>query len=301
MKILLTAAITLLASLAFGQSKTQQVADAMGTRIREIPTAQDKITFAFDEGGKERYYNRTGNGRDPYPALLKATGGIIRFNDQGGRLISITKNGDVIARGPEVEVVNRAPVGNRNAVYITPSETGDPVRPRTLPTSQEIGSMARTDEPVGYTVPDSVTIAETVTRTKYEIWKIGETAKAAARPWWELVMWFLWYVFAFVVIVAGVLWFAAWVFAREGMYTAHKACRRSLAYIAVGAGAIVLINCLLFAASFGLHPIVLVLIAGAEVRLAAWAVTIIVPDFKPAAGNAPIVRRGNSGMTPYEQ
>ena len=225
MKIHLTAAILFACLQAFGQSKTRQVDEAIGMRIREIPTRQDKITFAFDEGGKERYYNRTGDGRKTYTELLQAVVGLITFNDEGGRLISIAKttNGktEIVARGPDVEIVNRAPTGNRNTVYYEPSQSGDPVRPRILPTSQEVANTPRTDETVGYSVPDSTEIVRKIDEAKEKITGWKQQMWADIKPVWGFVMWCFSSIIVLLVCFAGICRYVAKTSTNESLINSY--------------------------------------------------------------------------------
>ena len=221
MKIHITAITLLVCLQAFGQSKTRQVDEAIGMRIREIPTRQDKITFAFDEGGKERYYNRTGDGRKTYTELLQAVVGLITFNDEGGRLISIVKNGEVIAKGEAVEVVNKAPAGNRNAVYYEPSQSGDPVRPRILPTSPEVANTPRTDETVGYSVPDSTEIVRKIDEAKEKITGWKQQMWADIKPVWGFVMWCFSSIIVLLVCFAGICRYVAKTSTNESLINSY--------------------------------------------------------------------------------
>ena len=221
MKIHITAITLLVCLQAFGQSKTRQVDEAIGMRIREIPTRQDKITFAFDEGGKERYYNRTGDGKKTYTELLQAVSGLITFNDEGGRLISIVKNGEVIAKGEAVEVVNKAPAGNRNAVYYEPSQSGDPVRPRILPTSQEVANTPRTDETVGYSVPDSTEIVRKIDEAKEKITGWKQQMWADIKPVWGFVMWCFSSIIVLLVCFAGICRYVAKTSTNESLINSY--------------------------------------------------------------------------------
>ena len=221
MKIHITAITLLVCLQAFSQSKTRQVDEAIGMRIREIPTRKDKITFAFDEGGKERYYNRTGDGKKTYTELLQAVVGLITFNDEGGRLISIVKNGEVIAKGEAVEVVNKAPAGNRNAVYYEPSQSGDPVRPRILPTSQEVANTPRTDETVGYSVPDSTEIVRKIDEAKEKITGWKQQMWADIKPVWGFVMWCFSSIIVLLVCFAGICRYVAKTSTNESLINSY--------------------------------------------------------------------------------
>lgn len=269
----------------FSQSKTRQVDEALGTRIREIPAPGANITFAFNEGGKDRYYYRTGDGRRTYVELLQKVQGLGSFNDEGGQLVAIQKDGKTIAQAEHVELVN-LPRGGGN--YITnPSQTGDPVRPNPLPTAGEVAAMPRTDQPVNYAIPDSATMAGMAERAKYQIWSMGQEAGRGVRPWWEVVMFTLWTCFPFLIVFGAISWFVAKVAAKEGMYDMHKWARYCFAVLALSVGSVLLINCLLFAVYAGVGPFGMTVIAIVETSIAYWVATKLIPDFRPAAGNAP--------------
>jgi len=192
---------------AFGQqSKTRQVDEALGTRIREIPAAGAKITYAFQEGGKEKYYTRTGDGISDYTELLQRPRGIVQYNDHGGELIAVTKNGEIIARGPYVERVNITPP----AGYIPPGETDDPIRPRNRSSESHRN---------GYlSLPDSATTASTLNGVRHE-WddkrgQIWQTVK----PTWEWIMSMFFSIVPLFICFGGMFRYYAGTAANEAFY-----------------------------------------------------------------------------------
>ena len=192
---------------AFGQeSKTRQVDEALGTRIREIPAAGAKVTFAFREGSKEKYYTRTGDGRSDYTELLQRTTGIVKYNDQGGgELIAVTKNGEIIARGADVERVNISPP----AGYIPPGET-DPIRPR-----NKSSELHRNEY---LSIPDSATTASTLNGVRHE-WddkrgQIWQTVK----PTWEWIMSMFFSIVPLFICFGGMFRYYAGTAANEAFY-----------------------------------------------------------------------------------
>jgi fatty acid desaturase len=133
-------------------------------------------------------------------------------------------------------------------------------------------------------------MADMAEQVRYEIWKATEAAGQGVKPWWDVVMYALWRVFAFLLIALCLSWLFAGVCAKEGMYALHKQSRRAFAVILLSVAAIVLTNFLLMAVSAGFGPLGLTLVAATETFIAYKVVTWLVPDFRPALGNEP--RRG---------
>lgn len=203
---------------AFGQSKTRQVDEALGTRIREIPEAGANITFAFQEGGKEKYYTRTGDGKSDYTALLQTTSGLIRFNDQGGQLIAVQKNGEIVARAEKVERVNLSPVGSNGAPYLEESTTGDPIRPRGVLTAPDVENTPNTDGPLNIHIPtpeETNAVLDNASREwdyrKTELW-------AAVRPVWKWIMSMFFSIIPLFICAGGLFRYYAGTAANEAFY-----------------------------------------------------------------------------------
>lgn len=277
---------------AFGQSKAQQVDAALGSMNSDVPKRGDEITFIFEEGGKEKYYNRTGDGRSEYIDLLRRTTGIVRYNDEGGQLVAITKNGALVARGAMVERVNLSPstASSREAPngYATQSVTSDPIRPRgAIPTAGEIAETPRTDMPLEMSFPDSAEMVDRVDRMQYEMYKAGRYANSVIRPWWELFMWAYWDWFWLICIVTGVSWLFASSFATEGFWSVHRNAKIILLGVTVASASIFIVNIILWAKWIGIGPFWLAVITGVLCGSAYWLLIKINPDFRPARGNDP--------------
>ena len=275
---------------AFGQSKAQQVDAALGAMNSDVPKRGDEITFIFEEGGKEKYYNRTGDGRSEYIDLLRRTTGIVRYKDEGGQLVAITKNGALVARGAMVERVNLSPstASSREAPngYATQSVTEDPIRPRgAIPTAGEIAETPRTDMPMEMTFPDSAEMVDQVDRMQYEMYKAGRYANSVIRPWWELFMWAYWDWFWLICIVTGVSWLFASSFATEGFWAVHRNAKIILLGVTVASASIFIVNIILWAKWIGIGPFWLAVITGVLCVSAYWLLIKINPDFRPAPGN----------------
>jgi len=277
----------------FAQSKTRQVDEALGTRIREIPNAGESVTFVFQEGRKEKSYHRSGDGRKTYTELLQTTGGLFPYNDEGGQLLYVEKSGEVVARASAVQdVLPRTNVGPGNG-YVTESYTGDPVRPRPVAD----GSVIQ-PEPEQYrqlAMPDSSKSAAMAERMKYEIWRAGEYGGRLAKPWWEVVMEAFWVLYPILIILATIAWICARVFSSEGMLYEHKAARRTLVYILLIIAGVMAINTLVWAISIRMHPLGVTGLALAISGIAWYIVSRLSPNFDPAPGNEPERGQANGG------
>jgi hypothetical protein len=209
--------LLLLCLPAFGQSKTRQVDEALGTRIREIPQAGERVEYRFAEKGKEMVYTRTGDGRSEYTDLLKKTKGLVTFNDQGGDLIAVLKNGEVVAKADNVERVNATPSRpDRNAAYLPENNTSDPVRPRgALPTADEIAGTPRTDQVY---LPDSSEVAETLDGVKKKINYRKTELWHTVEPIWEFVMWAFFSVIPIAICFGGLFRYVSQTARNEGFY-----------------------------------------------------------------------------------
>lgn len=166
-----TAVFLLLAVSSFAQNAAQ-VSQALGTRIREIPPAGAEVTYEFET----KEFSRVADGRRDYVSLLKAAP--MYRDNRGGRFVALYVNGDIIAKGEQVQAV----AGR------------DEMRPR---------SMVRADEPVKYSMPDSLSVQQWTEEAKENIsfWKT-ELGRSMA-PVWDFLMWFFFTVLlmpAFAVI-----------------------------------------------------------------------------------------------------
>lgn len=199
------------------QSKTRQVDEALGTRIREIPKVGDKVKFAFNEGRKEMYYNRTGDGKSEYTDLLKHPPGIGGYNDQGGTLLWVEKNGEVICRADAVQRINTFP---DRKIYFTESTTGDPVRPRGALDAPPAETQ-KTDEPLTLSYPDSAKLVEKLDGIKEEIRQNRSKIWASAAPVWDFLMWCFGGLLIFLICAWGILNYIAGSAANESLVTIY--------------------------------------------------------------------------------
>lgn len=201
---------------AFGQSKTRQVDEALGTRIREIPSAGVRVEFEFREGNKTRTYLATGNGQRDYVELLQHCGrGLARYNDEGGTLVVVRKNGEVVARGAAQgsAATSARPV---EPYQFQPSETGDPVRPRSLYPNQ---SPAVEQE--SFNIPDSMQIAERLEQAKEEITGWKAEMWRSFTPVWEFLMWLFSSVLVLLICAICVLRYIAKTAANESLVSVY--------------------------------------------------------------------------------
>lgn len=253
--------------------KAAQVSAALGAKAADIPPAGSRLVYMFDAHESRR----RGNGKSGYIDLLKGLPNYL--DDGGGKFIYLSVNDRIICRGNAVQEVAEQP-----------RTRGEAMRPQRA-------SAVMPDEPTGFSMPDSAGMVEMSERAKYEIWKAKQMLAAASRPWWEVVMFAFWSVFPFLIVTSALSWLVAGVAAKEGMYEMHKWARYIFACIALLAGGILLINCLLFAMYYGASAGWLTVIALGETWIAYRVVTALVPDFRPAAGNSPM-RRGLDGGHP---
>ena len=284
----------------FGQSKARQVDEVLGTRIREIPEAGEKVTFAFREGSKDKYYERTGDGKSEYTDLLQKTSGLVKYNDQGGELVAIMKNGEAVAKAAHVERVNevpkvQSPVAPNGAVYLPPNNTGDPIRPRGTLQGPDVANTPVTDDPPRFTMPSAEESAMMAEHAKYQIWQYGNIAGTVARPWWDVIMTAFWVVYPILIILSIIAWVCARVFSSEGMIREHRVARRSLVMVLLGVAGVLLINAMLFTISLQPGPFVLTVVGAALAGIAYLIVSRLTPNFDPASGNEPRIE------SPYGQ
>jgi len=284
----------------FGQSKARQVDEVLGTRIREIPEAGEKVTFIFREGSKDKYYERTGDGKSEYTDLLQKTSGLVKYNDQGGELVAIMKNGEAVAKAAHVERVNevpkqQSPVAPNGAVYLPPNNTADPIRPRGTLQGPDVANTPVTDEPPRFTMPSAEESAIMAEHAKYQIWQYGNMAGTVARPWWDVIMTAFWVVYPILIILSIIAWVCARVFSSEGMIREHRVARRSLVMVLLGVAGVLLINAMLFTISLQPGPFVLTVVGAALAGIAYLIVSRLTPNFDPASGNEPRIE------SPYGQ
>lgn len=195
------AALFLLFSVSvFAQSKTRQVDEILGTRIREIPAAGTDVSFIF-EGDKT--YNRIGDGKSDYTALLQKSPGIGKFNDEGGVLIAVTKDGEVIAKAARAERVNA-----------TPSTKAEQMRPVPVDDAPPVAVM---DKPA-FAVPDSLAVADMMEEGKEGFDYLKSEAWKMVKPVWGFVAYVALSVFPLLFCFAGLFKYFAGTASKEGFY-----------------------------------------------------------------------------------
>lgn len=207
----------------FGQSKARQVDEVLGTRIREIPEAGEKVTFVFREGSKDKYYERTGDGKSEYTDLLQKTSGLVKYNDQGGELVAIMKNGEAVAKAAHVERVNevpkqQSPVAPNGAVYLPPNNTADPVRPYGTLESPGVANTPVTDEPLNIHIPTPDEVQTTLDNASREIDYRKTEAWAAIKPIWKWIMGMFFSIVPLFICLGGLFRYYAGTAANESFY-----------------------------------------------------------------------------------
>jgi hypothetical protein len=207
----------------FGQSKARQVDETLGTRIREIPEAGERVTFVFREGSKDKYYERTGDGKSEYTDLLQKTSGLVKYNDQGGELVAIMKNGEAVAKAAHVERVNevpkvQSPVAPNGAVYLPPNNTGDPIRPYGTLQGPDVSNTPVTDEPLNIHIPTPDEVQTTLDNASREIDYRKTEAWAAIKPIWKWIMGMFFSIVPLFICLGGLFRYYAGTAANESFY-----------------------------------------------------------------------------------
>jgi hypothetical protein len=207
----------------FGQSKARQVDEVLGTRIREIPEAGEKVTFIFREGSKDKYYERTGDGKSEYTDLLQKTSGLVKYNDQGGELVAIMKNGEAVAKAAHVERVNevpkqQSPAGPNGAVYLPPNNTGDPIRPRGTLQAPDVANTPVADEPLNIHIPTPDEVQTTLDNASREIDYRKTEAWAAIKPIWKWIMGMFFSIVPLFICLGGLFRYYAGTASNESFY-----------------------------------------------------------------------------------
>lgn len=218
-----TVVFTLLTLLCFlpalsAQSKTRQVDESLGTRIREIPKSGDKITYTFNEKGKVVSYNRTGDGKSEYTTLLQNPPGIGGYNDEGGQLLWIEKNGEVICRAERVQQVNETPGAATRVVYLPENNSRDPVRPYALPVENTDGVP---DAGFAFSMPDSGQVATQLDGLKNDIRQHRSEIWKSVAPVWQFLMWCFGGLLIFLICAWGIFNYIAGSAANESLVTIY--------------------------------------------------------------------------------
>lgn len=257
--------------LLFAGGLSAQSADAVqkATANLPVPKQGQEISYVFSK----KTMGRVGNGRSGYAELLK---GIPTYRDCcHGPLIAVYNGETVVAKGPGAEEVADKPTTRAAAMRPVSAIPPDQVEP---------GG--------GWQMPDSATNAAMAERVKFEAWRAADGAGRLGMPWIDVVFYLLLLLAPVLIILGYLLRFGAGFFASEGMLEPHKWCRAGLAYIVfIGVGA-TLLWVMIASYKLGVPPWALVVIAGIETWLATKVSKWFVPDFRPAAGNGIINRRG---------
>lgn len=169
--------------------KASQVADALGTRIREIPEQGIRVEYEFET----TTVFRDADGRKDYVDLLKS---VPMYRDGGGgKLIAVYAGDRVVCRAPRVE---------RTAER-------DAMRPYRATT-------AVTDEPVRYSMPDSLTAQEWVDGAKETFSFYQTQAWQSIRPFWGLAMYAFLGLLPLFIAIGGLMKYIAGTARTEGFY-----------------------------------------------------------------------------------
>lgn len=235
--------------------KAAQVSDALGTRIREIPEQGIRVEYEFEQAT----LFRDADGRKDYVSLLKA---VPMYRDGGGgKLIAVYSGDRVVCRAPRVE---------RTAER-------EQMRPYRATT-------AVTDEPVRYSMPDSLELAYSLDQARERVSFYESEFWRAIRPAWAFVMFCFWALFPFICVVGLVLWFWARLSASEEMPQLHWHSSRGLVILVGSAWTVLIINAMLTVVYWEL-PTVPFLMAVAAIGLFAWKTAAwIVPNLNAKPG-----------------
>lgn len=290
-----TIVLTILLLFAFApaisaQSKTRQVDETLGTRIREIPQPGDNIDFVFQEGSKEKHYNRTGNGKSDYTSLLQNPPGIGGYNDEGGQLLWIEKNGEVICRAEQVQEV--AQPENR-ATRIRP--IGEPA---SVPGEQQGRGFA-------FEFPDSARTSLNLEQIKNDIRTQRSKAWRSIAPMWDFCMWVFGGLLIFLICAWGIFNYIAASAANESLVTIYGRVIAGRWIIAAqqNAAAFCLMICWVIAAVFLINEFLWLVWLNLPLwaLLAIWfpSLWIITKLTDWAVPNLKVTGSKETGLTPY--
>lgn len=281
------------ACAAFGQqSKTRQVDEALGTRIREIPAQGDNIEYCFQIGRKDVSFYRTGDGVSQYTELLQRTSGMGDYNDQGGTLLFVKKNGEVVARGNAAGSIAEQPTANR----VRPvGETGDPMR-----------TTAVTREPDGFEMPDSMQVADRLDNAATAFDGLRGRVWGYVQPIWRFVVHIFSSLLLLFVCLIGLCRYVAKSAANESLVSTYgrvivggwivKAQENAAASTLVltwVVAIIVLIDIFMWMVLLNVPTWTIVLVWFPILWFAQWLTNFIVPNTRVVSGG-----RG-SAMQPY--
>lgn len=252
--ILNTLILLFFAVPSFAQSG-QAVADAVGTRIREIPRQGDDVSFIFEK----KTFNRIGNGKSNYVELLK---NVPMFRDCcHGALIAVTNGERIIAKGVSAGDV-----------------AADPMRPHH-------GSAIPPDQVPGFSLPDSLESADIARRFSDSSRKWSQKASEGIKPWWEGIMNAYWDWFWLILIITVGPWIVAKTAAKEGFWDIHRHAKR-VVIITTGISVFLFATNLMFLAKWAGWPNWALAIAAVIVCvIGVWAYDRLNPDYTPKPGN----------------
>lgn len=202
----------LVAFPAFSQSKTRQVDEALGTRIREIPAAGQSVSFMFDLNGRTKTYNRVGDGKSSYTELLQKSPGLVRFDDEGGTLVAVMSGETIIARTDFVQNVNTAP-REPQPMYATQAEQ---MRPQSA-----IDPNTLRDNGGGFVLPDSVTIQREVDNGKHSIDEFKAGSWSLIKPIWGFAMYIFYSASLMLACFIGLFRYVAKTAANESLINTY--------------------------------------------------------------------------------
>lgn len=250
----------------FAQSKSAQVAECVGTRIRQVPDASTEVQYIFEN----KTYTRIADGVSNYVDLLKKEPGLRSFNDNGGILVAVVSAGQVVCRADQT-----GDVSTQRAVMRPYSET------------REVDNVIELD---------SAGMARQAEEVKRQIGLYSSAAWKAARPWWGVVMFVFWMLFPVFAGAAGLAYLAARAAANEGMRNAHRGSRRILFWLLMTSAVLLYVNVIISMVYMELGPFWITVVVAAMTGVAYFIITALVPDFSPAIGNSP-----TRGLTRIDQ
>lgn len=231
------------------------VSQALGTRIREIPSSGTEVVYEFTK----REITRIADGRKNYVELLKSAP--MYSDSRGGDFVALYAGNRVVAKADQTGAVSYR----------------DPVRPRGA-------AVPATDQPVSFSLPDSLEMVNKIERAKERITFYKTEFWRAIKPGWELVMFLFWAILPVLGILFVVFWFWARFSASEEMPTIHWHSSRALVFIVGFAWTIGIINSTLTVIWWELSTFWFICCLAIIAGFAAWSATKIVPNIKAKPG-----------------
>lgn len=252
------------------QPASQQVAGIV--RGKTTPDDKVEVQYIFDSG---KILKRVGDGVTAYKDLLTNLPGYV--DRDLGKLIIVTAGNAVIGKADLV--------GDTQQPKGTPQQpTEGMLRPVRMADSQ----------PGNWTsvrMPDSAEIYSMTDEAVRGIWRVRHASESFARPWWMVVMEFIRAFYPVIALLFTLSWVWAKGSAKEGMYSLHKGSRRVFAWMFLIFGSVLVINQVMIALSNGWGNVELTVLCVVLGGLFYFLFTKLTPDFRPAPGNAPIIRR----------